>query len=202
MVIIHEKLFHEVNAHLNNDMHPSLYFQSWTIGHVHPFTMLERLKQVPQSPVHHSEGNVWNHTMLVLDEAATQKTKASDIQTFMWAALLHDIGKAVTTKKRNGKITSYDHDKAGADLAKEFLHALQADEVFTTKVSALVRWHMQLLFVVNSMRFAEVSAMKAEVNTDDIALLGLCDRLGRGNANRHEEEKTVLTFLQKVDSKY
>ncbi len=39
----------------------------------------------------------------------------------MWAALLHDIGKAETTKNENGKITAYNHDKTGALQAEDFL---------------------------------------------------------------------------------
>ncbi len=38
----------------------------------------------------------------------------------MWGALLHDLGKAPTTKIRKGKITSYDHDKVGAELVRNF----------------------------------------------------------------------------------
>jgi putative nucleotidyltransferase with HDIG domain len=42
----------------------------------------------------------------------------------MWAALLHDIGKPDTTKQYKGRITSYDHDKAGALIARKFYQNL------------------------------------------------------------------------------
>lgn len=61
--------------------------------------MLHRLKGTEQSLLHHPEGDVWNHTLLVVDEAANVKNKSTDAAVFMWAALLHDIGKPDTTTK-------------------------------------------------------------------------------------------------------
>lgn len=46
--------------------------------------------------------------------------------------------------------------------------------------------------------FTDLDTMKAEVNVQDVALLGLCDRLGRGTVNRREEEQTVQLFLKKA----
>ena len=74
----------------------------------------------------------------------------------MWGALLHDLGKAPTTKIRKGKITSYDHDKVGAELCREFLEVFTDDEEFIKQVTALVRWHMQTLFVIKNLPFADV----------------------------------------------
>ena len=72
----------------------------------------------------------------------------------MWGALLHDIGKLTTTKIRNGKITSYNHDIDGEGLAIEFLNKISDDYDFNKKVSKFVRWHMQPLFLeLNSNLF-------------------------------------------------
>lgn len=136
--------------------------------------------------------------MLVLNEAAKLKGESSDKKAFMWAALLHDIGKPDTTQVRRGRITSYDHDKAGSVLAEQFLRQLTEDRDFIHKTSGLVRWHMQILFVVNNLPFADVKSMKRRVNIRDVALLGLCDRLGRMHADADKELKTIETFLDKV----
>ena len=197
------KLFAEIDEHISNDKIPSVYFQEIDnplFRLKSPFVMLERLKEIKQSPQYHPEGSVWNHTMLVIDEAAMRKEQSNDEHVFMWAALLHDIGKADTTKVRNGKITSYNHDNVGAELTWEFLGGF-CDASFAAHVSALVRFHMHILYVIKSMRFADIDAMIRDVNVDDVALLGLCDRLGRKGANLHEEEKNVLEFLRKVDEK-
>lgn len=195
-----QNLFDEMNTHLLEDGQPSEYFNGISelpLLTEHPFSMLDRLKQTKQSPQHHPEGNVWNHTMLVVDEAARVKEKSKNPRVFMWAALLHDIGKPEATRNRKGKITSYNHDKIGANLVQEFLVEYTDDSYFIEAVTALVRWHMQLLFVVNDLRFAEVEAMKRQADIDEIALLGWCDRLGRLGADRQREESNVRLFVQK-----
>ncbi|MDF1494929.1 HDIG domain-containing metalloprotein [Caproiciproducens sp. CPB-2] len=198
---IKQNLFESMEQHLLADEKPSLYFEELdktaALREV-PFAMLHDLKNAEQSPQHHPEGNVWNHTMLVVDEAAKVKGKSSDARSFMWAALLHDVGKPGTTRIRRGKITSYDHDKLGARMAAEFLKQFSGDEAFIEKVTALVRWHMQLLFVVNNLPFADAEQMKRQTSVRDVALLGLCDRLGRLNADREKEEENVRIFLEKT----
>lgn len=159
--------------------------------------MLSCLKDVKQSPQHHPEGNVWNHTLLVVDEAADRKSQAGDSRVFMWAALLHDIGKAVTTEIRKGKITAYDHDKRGAEMSWSFLMNFTSEE-FAREVSSLVRWHMQILYLSKSRRHSDLASMKFETNIYDVALLSLCDRLGRACVNRFEAEQKVSNFLKEA----
>lgn len=194
------KLYTDINSHLLHDKKPSQYFNHIyhdPIFSQHPFRLLYRLKEALQSPQHHPEGNVWNHTMLVVDEAAKRKDKSKDAHVFMWAAVLHDIGKPDTTQNKGGKITSYDHDKAGAKLAKDFLQVFSDDHKFIDAVAELVRWHMQILFVVKGRPFADIKTMKERVDIHEVALLGLCDRLGRLNKDREAEEKNIRIFIQK-----
>ncbi|MDP4126051.1 MAG: HDIG domain-containing protein [Bacillota bacterium] len=198
--------FLEFDAHLINDNKPSIYFNELSKTGIfkekYPYTLLGDLMKVPQSPIHHPEGSVWNHTMLVLDNAGERKHLSQNPKVFMWSALLHDLGKAPTTKLRKGKVTSYDHDKCGEKLSVEFLEEFTSDIEFINQVSKMVRWHMQILFVAKGLPFAEIGRMADEVSIDEIALLGLCDRLGRGNMTidkGHEEEKNIKTFLEKCN---
>lgn len=198
------QLFTEFDAHLMNDQKPSEYFNELSKTRIfeeeYPYTLLGDLIKVPQSPKHHPEGSVWNHTMLVLDHAGERKHLSQNQRVFMWAALLHDLGKAPTTKVTKERITSYDHDKLGERLAVNFLKELTDEEDFIYQVSKMVRWHMQILFVTKKLPFADIGKMACEVSIHEIALLGLCDRLGRGNMNLDktlEEEKSILTFLEK-----
>lgn len=199
-----QELFLTINLHLLQDEKPSDYMNQISdeaLFMEYPFTMLLKLKATEQSPKHHPEGNVWNHTMLVTDMAAQVKEKSMNPKVFMWAALLHDIGKPDTTKRRNGRITSYDHDKLGAELAQRFLKEFSDDLEFIKAVSGLVRWHMQILFVINSLPFADITKMKEQVSLDEIALLGFCDRMGRTGADKQKEIENTQKFLQKC-SKY
>lgn len=199
-----KKIFENIENHLLKDMKPSEYLneklKSASLNE-YPFTMLSDLKNTEQNKQHHPEGNVWNHTMLVIDNAAGVKDKSEDKRAFMWAALLHDIGKAKTTKIRKGKITSYDHDKASESMAEEFLKYFDEEEEFIYKVTKLVRWHMQILFVVKDMPFADVERMTKETSFHEVARLSLCDRLGRAPLSKgkiEEEKENVRTFVEKV----
>lgn len=196
-------LYNDIDSHLLNDKKPSVYMGNIPDDDLskYPFVMLYDMKNTEQSLKHHPEGSVWNHTMLVLDCAAGMKEHSSDEKVFMWAALLHDIGKVPTTKIRHGKITSYDHDTWGERMAKDFLEAFNADINFIRAVSKLVRWHMQILFVVKDMPFKDIENMKKETDVNDVALLGLCDRLGRAFTDekyRQDEEENVRKFINIV----
>lgn len=196
-------LFPEMEHHLLVDDAPSVYLNEVSKTKEfakYPFSLLLQLKKTPQSPVHHPEGNVWNHTMLVIDEAAKRKHESKDSTAFLWAALLHDIGKAETTKTRKGKITAYDHDKASAVRAREFLEIFTEDKDLIQKVTGLVRWHMQILFISRSMKFADINGMKKDTDPEEIALLGLCDRMGRLYADEATELEHVRQFMEKCES--
>ena len=196
------ELFKDIEKHLIEDEKPSVFLDDVYYDDLfkeYPFKMLLDLKSAEQSPIHHPEGNVWNHTLLVVDEAAKLKRESKNRVAFMWAALLHDIGKASTTQVRKGKITAYDHDKAGERLSKEFLSVFTNDHKFVNEVSQLIRYHMQILFVVNDLPFADINGMKRNTDINEIALLGLCDRLGRTGYDRNKEEKNIELFLRKCN---
>ncbi len=193
-------LYWETGRHLLHDSAPSKYLEEisgTSEFRQPPFIMLHQLKHTEQSPIHHPEGNVWNHTLLVVDAAAGVREQSRDPAVFMWAALLHDIGKPATTKVRKGKITSYDHDKLGAELGREFLEAFTEDHAFIRRVCALIRYHMHILFVVNNLPFADMKGMLRSADIDEVALLGFCDRLGRTNSDREKEQDTITRFLEK-----
>lgn len=135
--------------------------------------------------------------MLVVDEAAKLKNESKDIKSFMWAALLHDIGKPDTTVIKGNKITAYDHDKVGAIKARDFLSVLTNDRDFIEKVTSLVRWHMQILFVIKDLPFQKINEMKQSGDIEEIALLGYCDRVGRLHADKIKEKEKIISFLKK-----
>jgi len=193
-------LLYEINNHILLDEQPSIFLNSIVntkIFKEYPFNMLYKLKETEQSPIYHPEGNAWNHTMLVVDEAAKLRNKSRDERVFMWAALLHDIGKAETTKNKKGKITAYNHETVGADLCVKFLQEFTTDDTFIQKVKGLVRWHMQILHVVKDMPFADIKSMKEETDIREVALLGFCDRMGRTNVDTIKEKNNIILFLEK-----
>ncbi len=99
---------------------------------------LRGLDKVPQNPRWHPEGDVWVHTLLVLDNLPKNATFAMAL-----AALFHDTGKAATTVIReNGAITAYGHEGVSEKIAIEILDSLNADAELKSEVAFLVRYHM------------------------------------------------------------
>lgn len=196
--------FQEITEHLLSEEKPSDYINSLSKNHwfnEYPFNMLQQLKRTEQSMKYHPEGSVWNHTMLVLDEAAKVKKQSKDAKALLWAALLHDIGKPDTTRMRKGRITSYDHDVVGEKLCIDFLRALSAEEDFIQKVAALVRYHMHMLYVLKELPYGDVNNLIKRVDIHEISLLCRCDRLGREGAEIEKEETEYREFLARLEQK-
>ncbi len=196
-------IYNELQLHLLRDTAPSDYINQLATEpefKQYPFRMLLKLKETEQSPKYHPEGSVWNHTMLVVDEAAQVREICKEPVVFMWAALLHDIGKSDTTRNRKGKITSYEHDMAGALLAEEFLKAFHEEE-YIARVSALVKYHMHMLYILKNLPYGNPEGMLTETDPEELALFCRCDRMGRLCVNREEEEKNYQDFLTEIGKK-
>ena len=201
-----KETFFKIEKHLLNDDKPSIYLDELLkYGELdkYPLSMIKDLQGVDQNPKFHPEGNVFIHTMMVVDEGAKNREKSNDKRAFMWALLLHDIGKKPTTKMRKGRLTSYNHESVGADMTKEFLTYFNEEESFTSKVTALVRWHMQSLFVTKNMKFQNIRNMLEDVDINEIVLVSLSDRLGRGNLDSTEISNTQIeinNFEEKISN--
>lgn len=203
-----KETFFKIEKHLLNDDKPSIYLDELLkCGELdkYPLSMIKDLQGVDQNPKFHPEGNVFIHTMMVVDEGAKNREKSNDKRAFMWALLLHDVGKKPTTKMRKGRLTSYNHESVGADMTREFLTYFNEEESFISKVTALVRWHMQSLFVTKNMKFQNIRNMLEDVDINEIVLVSLSDRLGRGNLDSTEISNTQIeinNFEEKISNFY
>ena len=151
-----KELFEKINEILLKSLKPSEDLERLIIeGYLdkEPFNKIKKLNNIEQNPKYHPEGSVLKHVLLVVDLASEYKKYSNDEKVFMWAALLHDIGKLTTTRVRKNRITSYNHDTEGKDIAMNILNELTDDEEFKQKVSKLVRWHMQPLFYDKNLPF-------------------------------------------------
>lgn len=103
----------------------------------------------PQEPEWHPEGDVWVHTLQVVDEA---RRRVDDLPwpkqvTLMLGALAHDFGKPETTAVVGGRLRSLGHEKAGLEPARAFLdrlnlHTLDGYDV-RGQVLGLVAHHLE-----------------------------------------------------------
>ena len=140
-----ERVFEELKKALLKAEKPSLFFEKLLKMKVLDvwFPEVCELIGVEQNPKYHSEGNVYIHTMMVLDEAAKRREKVENKLGFMLAALTHDFGKTVTTEFRDGAIRSYCHEKAGIPIIEKFLLRLTRDKKLLRYVTNLAEHHMR-----------------------------------------------------------
>ena len=102
-----------------------------------------RMHGVEQPPQFHPEGDVWVHTMLLLE-----KLEPGVSPTLAWGALLHDIGKPATfrppdPKKPGDRIRFDGHVEVGVRMAEEILGRLRFSNEDTAQIVALVKNHMR-----------------------------------------------------------
>jgi tRNA nucleotidyltransferase (CCA-adding enzyme) len=116
------------------------------------FPELEAMAATPQDLEWHPEGDVWTHTLMVVDAAATitrrnmwELEKHEPIQVLL-GALLHDVGKPRTTERvlKDGRwrIVSPRHEAEGEAPARTALGRLSFGEATERAVMAIVRWHL------------------------------------------------------------
>ena len=92
--------------------------------------IITKLAMTPQSPVHHPEGSVLSHTLMVVEKARENIDKAQYPFGFMLAALCHDFGKPKTTTwndKRQDWV-AYDHDIEGVEPARDFVSKITKEK--------------------------------------------------------------------------
>ncbi len=107
------------------------------------FPELKKLINLPQNPAFHPEGDVWVHTMQVLDRAVSFREKVSDPFSFMMSALCHDLGKIEATKEIDGVIHAYAHESLGQPLVKDFLSRITGDKSVINYVLNMSLYHMK-----------------------------------------------------------
>lgn len=120
---------------------------------------LEALCSVVQEAAWHPEGDVWTHTLRVVDEAARERVgDVFDDQALMFGALCHDLGKATTTELRDGRVVSRGHSRAGIEPTQALLARLRAPNALIAAVSALVLHHRAPVEFVKMDRAAGADA--------------------------------------------
>lgn len=100
---------------------------------VDSFPELSALKQVPQNPAYHAEGDVYCHTEMVC-EVVRQEFEQKNLKPetgkradpgwalLFLAAAFHDIGKKTCTRNENGNFVSPNHTSVGAKLFRTFAY--------------------------------------------------------------------------------
>lgn len=118
--------------------------ESGLLEHVLP--EISAMKGVQQPPEFHPEGDVFIHTLLLLENLPQ-----SCAPTLAWGALLHDVGKPATFRVAPDRIRFDEHVEVGVKIAERICERLRFSNDDTEQILALVD---------NHMRFGHVSRMK------------------------------------------
>jgi tRNA nucleotidyltransferase (CCA-adding enzyme) len=146
-----ERIWAEIEKLLLRARRPSIGFAlALELGVIERlFPELDTLVGCPQEPEWHPEGDVWIHTLLVIDEARKRIDDLAHPQqvALMLGAVCHDLGKPATTAFIDGRIRSLDHEEEGvaptiALLDRLNVHSLQGYDV-RREVLGMVANHLK-----------------------------------------------------------
>jgi poly(A) polymerase len=112
----------------------------------HVLPEVDRMHGVEQPPDWHPEGDVWIHTLLLLE-----KLEPGVSPTLAWSALLHDVGKPPCFVRDTDRIRFNGHAEIGTRMAEAICARLRFSNEDTAQIASLV---------ANHMRFGDVEKMK------------------------------------------
>ena len=160
----------------------------------HWFPELKALIGVPQNPVYHAEGDVWTHTMMVLDEAAKLRHRTANPYWFMLSAVAHDFGKAICTEEHNGVLHAYNHETLGLPLVETFLRRITGESKLIDYVLNLCLYHMKPNTVAGAGSAPKVTSRMFDQSADPEGLicLALADDRGRITKKPSTDHETFL----------
>jgi poly(A) polymerase len=107
---------------------------------------IDRMHGVQQPPEYHPEGDVFIHTLMLLDQLP-----AGTSATLAWGALLHDVGKPATFQRAPDRIRFNGHVEVGVRITEAIARRLRFSNDETAQIVSLVE---------NHMRFGDVEKMK------------------------------------------
>ena len=192
-----ERVFDELCKALLKADRPSVFFRALrAMDHLKEFfPEVEACVGVEQNPVYHPEGDVFEHTMQVLDCAAALRERARWPLGFMAAALTHDLGKVVSTQVQpDGKITSYGHEVAGLPLCEAQLRRLTNHQKLIEYAKNMMWLHMRPNVLAGCRSKKKKTRMMFDLSLcpEDLILLSRADASGKLDAPYDEDNESFL----------
>lgn len=115
---------------------------------------VDAMQGVEQPPRFHPEGDVWQHTLIML-ELLSEKEKYAASTVLAWGVLLHDVGKPVSRSEDENGIHFYNHSRHGGKIADEIMRRLKFSRAQREAVIDLILRHMDFMNV-QKMRTARL----------------------------------------------
>lgn len=177
------------------------HIQDWQ--YLDQFDWIKALEQCPQEPRYHGEGNVLNHTKMVLDQLLrlerSQSCSEDEKTVLMVAAVMHDIGKPSTTRVEEDGIHARHHAQRGAIMTRGILWKMGVDFLTRETIAALVRFHMKPSHMFDNDGYdRKIVEISLAVQCRMLGMLCNADALGRIASDLKEAEEKVLLFEQRA----
>ena len=128
------------------------------------------MKGTAQTPDYHPEGDVFTHTLLLLNHLE------SPSETLAYGCLLHDVAKPVCIRQDGDRITFYGHTEQGAEMAEAILKRLKRGRAVWERVAYLVRNHLRLV-QAPQMRLSTLKRFLREDGIEELLELARIDAL-------------------------
>ena len=141
---------------------------------------ISAMKGVEQPPEFHPEGDVFVHTLLLLENLPHPCSP-----TLAWGALLHDVGKPATFRVAPDRIRFDNHVDVGVKIAEEICGRLRFSNDDTKQVLALVD---------NHMRFGHVGRMKESTLKKFLRMPGFEEHLALHRADSLASHRNLSTY--------
>jgi len=125
------------------------------------------------------EGDLWDHTMLVLRLLPVRPSF-----TLAFAALVHDVGKPFTRANHHGRTSFHSHDQVGSRIADRLCRNLRLSNVERERITWLVAFH-QYLGEAKKLREAKLKRMLAQPGIDELLALHRADALASTGDTEH-----------------
>ena len=107
---------------------------------------VERMRGVGQPPRFHPEGDVWHHTMMMLDILSAE-TAPDTSAVLAWGVLLHDVGKPLSRTEDENGVHFYGHTKLGEHIAYDLARRYRFSNARREGVIDLIHHHMAFMNV-------------------------------------------------------
>ena len=149
------------------------------------FDWFRRLKDCPQDPVFHAEGDVHIHTRMVVEVLLADPAWAClpppDRQSLFWAALLHDVAKPATTRiEPDGRVVAPGHSRRGQIMARLILSRMGAPFRQREAICHLITHHQVPFFLLEREKpERRAHLISHQTRCDLLAVLASADARGR-----------------------
>lgn len=149
------------------------------------------MQGVEQPPEYHPEGDVYQHTLIMLNQMQT------DDYRLAWAVLLHDVGKPPTAQFKEGRWRFECHAKVGAEAAQVILERLKFSNDDREAITFMVGNHMRFIDVKNMRRATLRRLVGAPTFLSEMELHRLDCSSSHGDLENHDY---LMEFRRQMDS--